>query len=199
MLNTQRDTNGTVWTRQTYSVPCGLFRLRDCTYLVVHDFSVRLDERLGVEGRLPEQHLVHTDAQRPPVALGAVPPVPVLHGLRTDTDILHAAAELCTNGHICRLSEDVTVKRRFWNHASRPDSNQPTEGVQQRNSPSVFQVICSLVSRPPPTTGPAGKEDDDHFREQTNHLTCRSVGFHWCSNTSDVRSIHHLCGFLCVS
>lgn len=52
------------------------------SYFVVHDLSVGLHEGLCVEGRLSIQHLVHADAQRPPVTLGAVLAHAVLHGLQ---------------------------------------------------------------------------------------------------------------------
>lgn len=47
---------------------------------MVHDFAVRLQKRLSIEGRLPIEHLVHTHSQRPPVTLGPVLPFPILHG-----------------------------------------------------------------------------------------------------------------------
>ena len=52
--------------------------LLKCDYLahlVVHDLPVGLDKALGVEGGLPIEHLVHANTQRPPVALGPVPPL----------------------------------------------------------------------------------------------------------------------------
>lgn len=51
-------------------------------HLVVHDLAVGLHQRLGVKRRLSVEHLVHADAQRPPVALGAVPAHAVLHRLQ---------------------------------------------------------------------------------------------------------------------
>lgn len=48
---------------------------------MIHDLAVGLHQRLRVERRLPVQHLVHADAQRPPVALGPVPPLAVFHRL----------------------------------------------------------------------------------------------------------------------
>lgn len=48
---------------------------------MVHDLSVGLHQGLGVERRLAVQHLVHADAQRPPVALWPVLALPILHGL----------------------------------------------------------------------------------------------------------------------
>ena len=42
---------------------------------MVHDLPVGLDKALGVEGGLSVEHLVHAHSQRPPVALGPVPPL----------------------------------------------------------------------------------------------------------------------------
>ena len=46
---------------------------------MIHDLSVRLHKWLGVKRRLPVEHLIHAHAERPPVTLRAVSPVPVLH------------------------------------------------------------------------------------------------------------------------
>ena len=51
-------------------------------YLVVHDLAVGLHQRLGVKRGLAIEHLVHAHPQGPPVALGAVLPHAVLHGLQ---------------------------------------------------------------------------------------------------------------------
>lgn len=51
-------------------------------HLVVHDLPVGFHQGLGVERSFSVQHLVHADAQRPPVALGAVLAFAVLHGLQ---------------------------------------------------------------------------------------------------------------------
>ena len=50
---------------------------------MVHDFAVGLHEALRVERGLSVQHLEHADAERPPVALRAVPTLPVLHSLQS--------------------------------------------------------------------------------------------------------------------
>ena len=50
-------------------------------YFVVHDATVGFDQRFGVEGRLPVEHLVHADAERPPIAFGSVASLPVFHRL----------------------------------------------------------------------------------------------------------------------
>ena len=49
---------------------------------MVHDLPVGLHKGLSVERGLSIQHLVHADAQRPPVALGAVLAHAVLHRLQ---------------------------------------------------------------------------------------------------------------------
>ena len=46
--------------------------------LVVHDLAVGADERVGVEGRVADEHLVQEDAHRPPVALAAIDAVAAL-------------------------------------------------------------------------------------------------------------------------
>ena len=47
--------------------------------LVVHDFAICFNKRLGVERCFAEQHLVHADAQRPPVALRSVQTLTIFH------------------------------------------------------------------------------------------------------------------------
>lgn len=49
---------------------------------MVHNLSIRFHQGLGVEWRLAVQHLVHADAQRPPIALGPILAFTVLHGLK---------------------------------------------------------------------------------------------------------------------
>lgn len=49
---------------------------------VVHDLSVGFHQRLSVERSLSIQHLIHANAQRPPVTLGTVLALPILHGLQ---------------------------------------------------------------------------------------------------------------------
>ena len=51
-------------------------------YLMVHDLPVGLHKGFGVERGLSVQHLVHADAQRPPVTLGAVLAHAILHRLQ---------------------------------------------------------------------------------------------------------------------
>ena len=52
-----------------------------CVYLVLHNFSIGLDEWLGIEGSFPKQHLIDANAQRPPVTLSTIHTLTILHGL----------------------------------------------------------------------------------------------------------------------
>lgn len=86
---------------------------------MVHDLSVGLHEGLCVEGRLSIQHLVHADAQGPPVTLGAVLAHAVLHGLQDlGRDVVRGA-----HGHRGLDLEGEGVGGKSWGSS---DSKFPT-------------------------------------------------------------------------
>lgn len=49
---------------------------------MVHDLAIGFHQGFSIEGRLPEEQLIGTDAQGPPVTLWAVVALALLHSLQ---------------------------------------------------------------------------------------------------------------------
>lgn len=121
-------------------------------YFVVHDLSVGLHKRLRVEGRFPVKHLVHADAQRPPVTLGAVLAHAVLHGLQDLRRDVVRRAHGHRRPHLGRGRAQGNLGRRQCqgSHSKMPGFQNASKWVLPCPIRASARGSCSPVSMPKP-------------------------------------------------
>ena len=127
---------------------------------MIHDFPVGLHQGLGVERRFTVEHLVHADAETPPVALGPVAALAVLHRAEDlRGDVVRRA-----HGHVA-LHRPVLGQLQ-----TRPEVRQPDVAVGVEEDVVGLDVAVDVAE------AVDGVDGEDHLRDvEPRHLLRQPV------------------------